>query len=83
MIEIIYPVFTANRSEGKNIKPLKATGSLFNAPTILYVVDGATLKHQAVVKLIKNPAKPLKTIPIISRMFSKTPFSELKLIRKK
>lgn len=49
------------RSSGKNINPLRAIGSLFRAPTMLYDVEVAAREHQAVEKLIKK-AKMLLNI---------------------
>ena len=46
----------------KNIMPLAATGSLFNAPTIEYVVLEVVRKHHAVVNDMAKADTPENTI---------------------
>jgi hypothetical protein len=46
----------------KKIMPLAATGSLFKAPTMLYVVLLVARMHQAVVYEMKTAAAPEMTI---------------------
>lgn len=50
----------------KKIIPLAATGNLFNAPTILYVVLEVTLTHQADAYEILNADIPENNMAVMS-----------------
>lgn len=58
----ILPALTC-LSSLKNKIPEIATGSLFNAPTMLYVVLDTTLTAQAELQLMANAEKLLIMIP--------------------
>lgn len=49
----------------KKIRPLRARGSLFRAPTMEYVVDEVTRTHQAEVYEMNTDERPEKIIAII------------------
>jgi hypothetical protein len=52
----------------KKIRPLRARGSLFRAPTMEYVVDVVTRTHQAEVYEMKTVQRPDRTMAVMTEL---------------
>ena len=69
-------VFAIVIDSAKNSSPEMAIGSLFSAPTMLYVVLLVTRTHQAEAYEMKMEERPVKTMAVI--MYVREPSGKLR-----